>query len=210
MTISSEDELTGILRRLRSESALTQSHGALMLAWHAEWVEKALPTLIATLEETELKHAELAGSTRTAEKVIFEWSARALSAFLDQGSGSAEAVEVAKEWLMRMARSPVAEIAATGMRVIGELRADGEYGWDYLLQTCNCPGNDCKEGQVALRAIAYRAMLRINEERTLALGNVPAKSELEVMLRQRLADRKYSENSEYLASLRQEISILER
>lgn len=212
MATSSEDKLTGILRRLRSESALTQSHGALILVGHVELVELALPTLITTLEETELKHAALAGDTRTEEKVIFEWSACALTYFLEQGAGSAEAVDLAKGWLLRMARSPFPWIAATGMHRIGDLLSEGEYAWDNLLQTCTGPGNECKEGQFTLRAIAYRAMLRINEERTLALGNVPAKSELGAMLRRTLtglADKADSVSPVYLARLRHEVSVLE-
>jgi hypothetical protein len=196
--MSDGDKLANILLRLRGSDARVQYFGALILRFSPDLVESGLVDLIAAMNSAERNEQALVGEEMTHEKGIITWGSASLSEFVQNQPRNQEGATLARQQLLKSAQSRIGWVAATGMHWIGELRNEGAYAWDVLLQTCQGPGNDVKKGQFTLRAIAYRALLKIDAARTLSLGELPAKLEFEPVLLAGIEDLRANGNPSYL------------
>lgn len=166
------DSLDVIRTQLRSEQLSDRTHAAWQLSQQPEAVELVIDDLVQSIDNS---LRELARESKAAQ-IAASFGVMALSNSLSLAVKSSRAAGVAESQLLRLAGSSIAAIAGTAIFWIGQLHGRGAFAWDFLKSLAKSSGID--DDSVTLRAFAYRALLSIDESKTLSLGELQAKQDL--------------------------------
>jgi hypothetical protein len=186
---------------LRSPDAKGKMYAALLLCS----MELDVHTLIPDLADAMERAAASFDGTIGAERTVLGIGAVALSNFLKQSQQESEVKFIAEQTLVSLAKSQNGDVAATGVNAIGSVGPNGMFCWDILFDIAERSQEKCLDRPVTLAALAYQAMLKIDFQRPIALGDIQAKAELKIAMQfwltENTSDERKSEISAVLAKL---------
>lgn len=195
--------LSEIQLRLRSDKPRTRAIAALMLCHQPDDVPILFDELVNAIDGVPSTTETLTQS----ELSIFQFGSMAICNFLRQSSASSSDTHAMEGALSRLIQSSNEAIAASVVHHVGDLGSKGAFAWKELSHLVHRAEGQGASKRITLRAIAFRALTKIDFQRALALGDIPARSELENAL-ERWISEPHSEMTK--AELQAELEKLQR